>query len=255
MPPEPFDLSQKEKEASDLARQEQEMNELKIEIVTTQNPAVEVARLEYTFAERRYQVESQQMERRNTYETQILDLIAKQIEKNRELLQLIYTMDTESTVTSDHSAPATPESQSTAHASPLPANTQIITPHVTLQEVSLSNMPVGQDSIPQYISTPVPTSVSKTSPEILKSQRTLTGIEAGSYIMPSSDPAPVIDTDPGHSGIPVPTTSSQPAESRHSSVKQTSSPAGSRKINSPPYSKSVDTQTPIPPTHQCSQTE
>ncbi len=130
-----------------------------------------------------------------------------------------------------------------------PANTRIITPHVTLQEVSDGNMPAGQDCVPQYVSTPVlAVPVSKTTPELVKSQKVITEAESGSHILPHGSQASVIQSDPGHSKVLVPT-SSQPTVTEHLVSKSPSTPDRSSRVDSPHSSRSIDTQTISPPTH------
>ena len=81
LPREPSVLSEKWKKEHDLARLERETNEIKIALASTKNSSVDIAQLEYTFAEHRYQAESQRIEQRSDYETQILDLLANRLKR------------------------------------------------------------------------------------------------------------------------------------------------------------------------------
>ncbi len=244
-PAEPIGLSEKAQEALQEAQTDQEINELRAALANTDNPAVEVARLEHTFAERRYQTKVKQLEQKKAYDQKIIDLLVKQIEQNRELLQVIYKIEEDSHSSTSSPVQTTSPSKTTQASSPLPINTQVITPHITIQEVKSSEMPAGQDNIPQYVSTPVATSkvVSSAPPSVITSK----------VSMPTDINLPGIGTSPSRIEVApgqVPIISSspiQPRSTQHSTEPQVE--------DRPPSQKSVDTQTAEPPVHRSIQTE
>ena len=73
-----------------MARREDESEELKSALAASKCPSIEIARLEYEFAERRYQEESQNIDRHRSLEAERLDIPTKLVADNRHLLKPIY---------------------------------------------------------------------------------------------------------------------------------------------------------------------
>ena len=74
---------------------ERENEELKATLAKTECPSIEIARMEYEFAEHRYQEESNHIEKRRSLETERQDILTKLLQDNRQLLKQIYEQDQE----------------------------------------------------------------------------------------------------------------------------------------------------------------